>query len=195
MFYSDKDVAATAVSEVGEAIDLLQQNDFRDLRLRSVALEVVFSPTILAARVIKAVAQRQMVRPGEQLTVEVELQPYRQSVVRIPFSLTIPADARPGKLVLSVHGGFVASQGDEKEQGGFLQLFQTEQPANLAEYIALFTDRPRNNDLILEYLPLSSEQQQEEAELKPLILVQGCDFVVKGETQIILEVKTDAQSQ
>lgn len=193
MFYSDKDIAAVAVSEVGEAIDLLQQNDFRDLRLRSLSLEVVFSPTVLAARVIRAVAQSQVVRPGEQLTVQVELQPYRQAVVRIPFSLTIPANARPGKLVLSIHGGFVASQNDEKGQGGFLDLFQTEQPANLAEYIALFTGRPRNNDLILEYLPLSPEPQQDGEEIKPLIMVQGCDFVVKGQTQITLEVKAEPQ--
>jgi len=194
LFYDGKDVATVSLSEVGGAIDLLTQNDFREVRLKSVALEVGFTPAPLVATVVRARASRERVKPGDQVQVEVELRPFRAAAIVVPFTVTIPANASAGKLILTVRGGYVPTQddGQNKDQAGFSQLFETKVPATLAEQVAAFTDRPRNNDLILEYLPFARDQNENDSEAEPIVLIQGCDFVVKGETQLILEVQAPA---
>ncbi len=192
LFYDGKDVGAAALSEVGAAIDLLTQNDFQDVRLHSIALEVSFTPTPLVANVIEARADRTKVKPGEKVQVEVEVRPFRAIPYIVPFTLTIPANAEPGKLILSVRGGYVRRQEEGQEkQADLSALFLDRQPDSLAGLIASFTDQPRNNDLILEYLPFSREQEPEggESDTEPVVLIQGCDFVVMGQTQLILELQ------
>lgn len=189
-FYHDKDIADAALAEVGEAIDLLYQNDFQEIRLRSVQLEVSLAPTPLLARVIRARVDREQVRPGEQVKVEVELKPFRLPSLVVPFTVTLPADLEPGSTVdLIVRGGYESVQEEQQSKDGFFGLVQSAQPATLAEYLAAFTDRPRNNELILEYLPFPGKGQGANSSgSKPIVLVQGCDYVVSGQTHLELKV-------
>ncbi|MGE5599759.1 MAG: hypothetical protein ACM3XS_10300, partial [Bacteroidota bacterium] len=195
LYYDGKDVATAALSEVGEAIDLLAQNEFQEVRLRAVTMEVSLSPAPLVANVVKASAGREKVRAGEEVQVDVELRPFRAATYKVPFTVKIPASAAPGKLILSIRGGYVRNREDQEgKQAGFAQLFMTKQPNSLEEQISSFTDRPRNSDLILEYLPLSSKED-DGSDQEPIVLIQGCDYVVMGETQLILEVEGEADAQ
>ena len=195
LFYDSKDIAAAALAEVGEALDLLAQNDFREIRLKAIAIEVSLASAPLVATVVRAKADRERVRPGDQVQVEVELRPFRAAPIVVPFTVTVPANAGAGKLILTARGGFMPSPEDEqgKDQASLSQLLQVKHAASLAEYIALFTDRPRNNDLILEYLPLSQARVEENAMTEPIVQIQGCDFVVKGEAQLVLDVELENQ--
>ncbi len=193
LFYDSKDIAAAALTEVGEALDFLAQNDFQEIKLKAIEFEVSLGSSLLVATVVQAKADKEQVKPGEQVQVEVELRPFRAAPIVMPFTLTVPANAGPGKLILTARGGFVPAVEDEqgKDQASFSQLLQVKHAASLAEYIALFTDRPRNNDLIFEYLPFSPEREEENATVEPIVQIQGCDFVVKGEAQLALDVEIE----
>lgn len=198
LFYSDKDIAAEALAEVGEAIDLVVGNDFQELKIAAVGIEVLYTPASLVAKVVKARAERERVRPGERIRVEVELRPFRRPAIAVPFVIDLPEDLTPGRLVLTIRGGYSPPRKEEGEEGegagGFLGFFQTTTPGSLAEEIEAFTGRPRNNDLVLEYLPFAQEGEAV-VEVKPVVLVQSCDYVIKGSTQLILEVEPPAERE
>ncbi|MGQ9778367.1 MAG: SpoIVB peptidase S55 domain-containing protein [Bacillota bacterium] len=191
LFYSDKDIAVEALAEVGEAIDLLLENEFQDLTLRKLRLEVVYIPSPLVARVVKATAEKERVRPGEKIRVEVELRPFRRPNIIVPFSLELPANLAPGKLVLTARGGFLPArkEKEEGEEATGLPEFFLKPPASLAEALRAFAERSRNNELILEYLPLPQEMEHEASAPEPVSLVQSCEYVIQGQTQLILEIE------
>ncbi|MGE5549631.1 MAG: SpoIVB peptidase S55 domain-containing protein [Bacteroidota bacterium] len=195
LFQDGKDVAAAALSEVGEAIDLIVQNEFQPIRLRSIVLEVSFSPSPLSATVLKARADRGQVRPGERVKVDVELRPFRGAPYTVPFTVTVPENAAAGKLMLSIRGGLSRNREEQEgKQASFADLF-TKKPGSLEEHISAFVDRPHNNDLILEYLPFTRDEGDEDMDREPIVLIQGCDFVVMGETQVTLDVQAASATE
>ncbi|NLG84831.1 MAG: hypothetical protein GX493_09565 [Firmicutes bacterium] len=198
LFYSDKDIAVESLAEVGEAIDLLLGNEFQELTLRRLRLEVVYFPAALVARVVKVTADKERVRPGEKIQVEVELRPFRREKMVVPFSVELPADLAPGKLVLTARGGFLPAR-KEKEEGeedvSSLPFLGAAPPASLAEAMRAFTARSHNNELILEYLPLPQELDRETSAPEPVSLVQELEYVIQGQTQSILEVEPPPANQ
>ena len=57
------------------------------------------------AEIISARPQKLNVRAGEELAIDVELQPYRAEKFTRTVKFTVPKQQRPGKMALNVRGG------------------------------------------------------------------------------------------
>ncbi|MGE5530181.1 MAG: SpoIVB peptidase S55 domain-containing protein [Patescibacteria group bacterium] len=191
VYYDAKDVANAALAEVGEAVDLVLGNAFLDLRLRTIELEVRMRPVTLLASIAGIRADREQVKPGDEVKLDVSLRPFRAEPVTAAFTFTVPKTARPGKLVVTVRGGFVERREENGKELGLGQIsLPGDEPGSLAEALTRFTNRPRNNDLLLEFLALPAERGNgDEAGAETIKLVKSCDYVVKGQSQLILTIQ------
>jgi len=194
MFFSYKDVATASLSDVGEAVDLITGNSYQQVRIKSIAVDVTISQALDMAAIESVRADRTTVRPGEQVLVDVELHPYRAEKTKASFIMTIPGNTPRGKMVITVRGGFQGNRNEDEEQLDLHLWLRGHPPTSLSEEVAALVERPRNNDLILEYIPFASDPAENDPDLEPVLQIQGCGFVVQGEHQLILEIMEPAEN-
>lgn len=101
-----------AVTSLALLANYLMANEFRDLRITGLDVEIRHSDRLQSARIVNVEAEREKVRPGESVPVRVDLVDFRGSSRRIPMTLKVPADTPPGPLTVFVGDGSAATAYD-----------------------------------------------------------------------------------
>ena len=87
-----------------QAATLLAQNKFEKIDVYNIEANVVLGTEPEVAEIISARPQKLNVRAGEELAIDVELQPYRAEKFTRTVKFTVPKQQRPGKMALNVRG-------------------------------------------------------------------------------------------
>jgi hypothetical protein len=119
-----------AVTSLAVLTNYLMANEFRDLPIRGVEVEMVHSDRLQSARIVHVEAQKQKVRPGESVPIWVELEDFRGGPRRVVLTAKIPEDAPPGPLTVFVGDGNAATAYD----------------------LALYPSDPHSLDQVLDFL-------------------------------------------
>jgi hypothetical protein len=204
MFFSDKDLAADALKETAELLDIIFLNPFADVYPLGVTISAEFTedPRLMFIEGIEV--NGDSFQAGDTAEVEVTLRPYRKKQVKKVFKLSIPKDA-DGFCEILVRGGGI----EPLNQSAVVQGWKT-----IANFRQMFTEMSAletNNELILEFNyekaakggkdrkenedPVSKEEQELLSEMKKRRLGDGTlqifksEFVVEGLLRKIINVK------
>jgi hypothetical protein len=119
-----------AVTSLAVLTNYLMANEFRDLTILGVDVEIDHSDRLQSARVVHVEAQKERVRPGDTVPVWVDLVDFRGGTRRIVMPLSIPIDTPPGPLTVFVGDGSSATAYD----------------------LALYPPDPQSLDQVLDFL-------------------------------------------
>jgi hypothetical protein len=135
-----------AVASLALLTNFLMANEFRDLSIRGVDVEISHSDRLQSARVVHVEAQKERVRPGDTVPVWVDLEDFRGGPRRVVLTAKVPADAPPGPMTLFVGDGNAATAYD-------LSLFPPD-PHSLEQVLDfLGRVRPANTLNLIAYRP------------------------------------------
>jgi hypothetical protein len=101
-----------AVASLALLTNYLMANEFRDLTINGIDVEISHSDRLQNARILHVEAQKERVRPGEEVPVQVDLVDFRGSSRRVVLPLKIPADTPAGTLNVFVGDGSAATAYD-----------------------------------------------------------------------------------
>ncbi|HEY6147696.1 MAG TPA: hypothetical protein VIZ69_08350, partial [Thermoanaerobaculia bacterium] len=101
-----------AVASMALLTNYLMANEFHDLTILGMDIQISHSDRLQSARVVHVEAQKERVRPGDEVPVWIDLADFRGSTRRVVMTLKIPADAPPGTLNVFVGDGSAATAYD-----------------------------------------------------------------------------------
>lgn len=138
LFYDEVDVVGEVVTGPLYGLERVLSNDFVALSPRRLDLRVEVraerrTTRLVAARLVPATAG-----PGEVVSIDCTLQPYRGQAYEQRLDLQLPADLAPGRLIVEIHG---------REAAG-----AESPPASLAELLAEVAEGQRGDALRAELL-------------------------------------------
>jgi hypothetical protein len=110
--FSGLNAREEAVTSLALLTNYLMANEFHDLTILGVDVEISHSDRLQNARVVHVEAQKERVRPGEEVPVWVDLVDFRSSNRRVVMNLKIPPDTPPGPLTVFVGDGSAATAYD-----------------------------------------------------------------------------------
>ena len=119
-----------AVASLALLTNYLMANEFHDLAIRGVNVEIAHSDRLQSARIVHVEAQKERVHPGDTVPVWVDLEDFRGGPRRIVMTAKVPADAPPGGMTLFVGDGNAATAYD----------------------LSLFPPDPHSLDQVLDFL-------------------------------------------
>ncbi|MBE3583558.1 MAG: hypothetical protein IMX01_05530 [Limnochordaceae bacterium] len=168
LFSSPVDIAAEAVSEAAELMDLVASNPFTAARLTRLSVKVDVVSRRNEAEILRVKAPSGPVHPGDKVQLEVTLLPYRGEQQTRILVLQLPQDLPEGPLTVSVRGGDTYGTGSagttdpgappdkSGKSSGSADMYAAwlggeKPPASLADLLNEFVTREHNNDLIAEY--------------------------------------------
>lgn len=210
MFFSDSDLAAAALKEASELLDVVFLNPFAEIYPLGITVTTEFSPLPKLMYIEGLNLKGETFSSGDTVEVDVVLRPYRKKQVKKTFKITIPKDAS-GICEVLVRGGGI----EPLNQSAIIQGWKT-----IDNFRQLFTEMSAletNNELILEFNyekrskggkgrsndddPVSKEEQELLSELKQRRLKDGTlqifksDFVVEGLLRKLITVSPGDSSQ
>jgi SpoIVB peptidase S55 len=101
-----------AVGSLALLTNYLMANEFRDLAIQGVEVEITHSDRLQSARIVHVEAQKEKVRAGESVPVWVDLEDFRVGPRRVVMTAKVPEDAPPGPLTVFVGDGNAATAYD-----------------------------------------------------------------------------------
>jgi hypothetical protein len=119
-----------AVGSLALLTNYLMANEFRDLSIRGVEVEITHSDRLQSARIVNVEAQKERVHPGDTVPVWVDLEDFRGGARRVVMTAKIPENTPPGPLTLFIGDGNAATAYD----------------------LALYPPDPHSLDQVLEFL-------------------------------------------
>ena len=135
-----------AVGSMALLTNYLMANEFRDLSIQGVEVEINHSDRLQSARIVHVEAQKERVRPGDTVPIWVDLEDFRGGPRRVVMTAKIPADAPPGPLTVFVGDGNAATAYD-------LSLYPPD-PHSLDQVLDFLARvRPPNTLNLLAYRP------------------------------------------
>lgn len=151
VFFSDTDISSAALKEAGAIIQAFLLQPFKELFPVNFTMNVAVTeePRVLSIENVEASADA---KPGDTLTVDVVLRPWRRGAVRKRFELTIPKEAS-GTCELLVRGGGNLSLSQQAVEGGWKSINGLDRliaelnaiDANNELYVELLCDLPKTN--------------------------------------------------
>ncbi len=166
IFFSDSDISAVSLSEFMEALDLILNNEFRNVEVQNIKFNAEIWDARETAKIEKAQPERKAVRPGQEVPINVLMRPYRGEPFNQKLVLAIPPDVQPGTLTVTVRGGGLGIENPPAEQHQALtdrkgkdgkDVKGENQPKtnyeNLEKLVSDFMQREKNNDLVAEFYP------------------------------------------
>lgn len=200
LFYS-QDIAASSLKEVNKLLELLINNEFHNIRLRHVEINVKIDPERKSARILEAAIKNgkegRKFQPGDNLQLEISILPYRNKKEFKLMNIALPNNLKPGRWLLSVHGGgfstTVAEKDSEKKDS---ELVNWNKFNNLQEEVDDFLSQPTNNMLVVEALPLNGETPEGQSDpIKELAQQNSLNkwtlsthYYLSGESQIMIDI-------
>ena len=105
MFYDAEDVAKVSIGELNDILGVILGNKEKEPDLLDLKGDVTVERGRKTATLISAVPSKQDVLPGEKITFDTTIQPYRGEKIKVTVPYTVPKAQAPGNLALDVHGG------------------------------------------------------------------------------------------
>lgn len=163
MFYSSADIAAWALSDLSEGLDLLMGNNLQHIELNRINANFTIENARRTAEIEKAIPRKFQVEAGGSVEIEVRIRPYRSSVETRVLRIDIPEDTMPGLLPVTVRGGLSGyypvkptvhttweSLQEQEAVEGWREPTDAE---SLDILLAEYMNRERNNEIVVEFLP------------------------------------------
>ncbi len=101
-----------AVASLALLTNYLMANEFRDLTILGVDVEITHSDRVKGARIVHVEAQKERVHPGDEVPVWVDVVDFRGSTRRVVLTLKVAPDTPPGPLTVFVGDGSAATAYD-----------------------------------------------------------------------------------
>lgn len=206
MFYNPTSLAKAINGELIYASDMLMNNKFEKVTIFDVNVNVEAGKSADVAEILRATVKQGKVKAGENVTIEVEFQPYRNPKFTKTIEFKVPADRAPGPLPLIVRGGSSSSwleivlQKQKTEEA----VPRPSEKKTLADFLQEFKNIDKNNEVVVDIMPgmgnapkgKTGEKTIEQQGLSVQSLFKGSkakqkyptDFIVDGETDITVEV-------
>jgi hypothetical protein len=101
-----------AVASLALLTNYLMANEFHDLTILGVDVEITHSDRVKGARIVHVEAQKERVHPGDEVPIWVDVVDFRGSTRRVVLNLEVAADTPPGPLTVFVGDGSAATAYD-----------------------------------------------------------------------------------
>jgi hypothetical protein len=101
-----------AITSLALLTNYLMANEFRDLSILGIDVDISHSDRLQSARITHVEAQKERVRPGEEVPVWVDLVDFRGGSRRVVMNLKLASDTPPGPLTVFVGDGSAATAYD-----------------------------------------------------------------------------------
>ena len=105
MFYDGEDVAKVAVTELNDILAVILGNKEKEADMLDLKVDVTIDKGRKTATLVSAVPSKQEVLPGEEITFDTTIKPYRGEKIKLSVPYKVPEHQQPGQLALDVHGG------------------------------------------------------------------------------------------
>jgi hypothetical protein len=208
MFYDSQDIASKVTEEVAGVLDVLMHNKFEKFTIFDVKInnEITKHPDIAEIESVQ-IRKDATFKPGETISLKVNLKPYRAETISKIIDFTIPKDTKPGKINLIVRGGgdfeWLRSIISEKIAKG--KRFKAEK-ASIESFVKTVNTADQNNELIVDVLPeeasleyksgiaATQDEKADPASIRKMLrgtkakMCYATSFIVSGETEIKLKV-------
>ena len=188
LFYG-KDIAVSSLQDLRELLDLLTTNEFSQVALKSIEVNVEVQEKRRSARILKIETARSKVRPGEKVKLQAIIQTFRGEKLAIPFEIELPDNIESGKLTLTAHGSstFITEPeaGDRKKSESKSGAKQAD---SLEELLKDFFTGVKNNQIIMEY-QIKESNGLDKKEIKEIKLKSDTLYCIHNEAQFDLEIE------
>lgn len=139
--FTDQQAAIAASSMVAGPLSFLMNNDFEDVEIEGVRVEVKASETPKSARVVRAWLDNNEVAPGETVELKILLKSYRGDEVLETVDIVIPTNVPVGSLRLTVADASTVSAIERREaRNGFV-------PKDMAQLVRAINALRKNSRL------------------------------------------------
>ena len=133
-----------AVTSLALLTNYLMANEFRDMTILGVDVEIRHSDRLQNAKIVNVEPRKERLRPGEKVPVWVDLVDFRGGSRRVVMDLEVPPDTPPGAITVFVGDGSAATAYD-------LSLYPSD-PQSLDQVLDFLARiRPPNSLNLLAY--------------------------------------------
>lgn len=105
MFYDGEDVAKAAITELNDVLAVVLNNKEKEADVLDLKVDVTIDRGRKTAVLVSAVPSKQEVLPGESITFDTTIKPYRGEKIKLSVPYKVPEHQQAGQLALDVHGG------------------------------------------------------------------------------------------
>lgn len=166
MYYGAADVGQLAVSELLQALTLVTSNTTSESDILGIDVKMNYDSLRRTATLVKAEPDKKLVKPGEEVTLKVTLQPYRSSEVVIDVPYTVPITAKEGAFSVDIYGGGLVPVAQVQAQPQGVVTPSTKPPTQLyGEKIQQLLSSNKNNELIIKPSAVARSPKELKAEL------------------------------
>jgi hypothetical protein len=190
VFYNGRDIGEAALLEMPEALRLLFSNEFVRTGPVDVAVEVEVEEGRHTATVGEGALDRPRVRRGDSVTVRFTLRPFQEEPSVRTADVVIPDGFPTGAATVVVRAG-----GRPVPEGGLVAQLTAEpveaQASSAAAQLALFANRDRNTDIVVELVPPTARSSEGASPLQAQsVRVRiPTPWVVRGRLQLPIVVE------
>ena len=169
MFYDDGDVAKVAVTELNDILAVILGNKEKEADMLDLKVDVTIDKGRKTATLVSAVPSKQEVVPGEEITFDTTIKPYRGEKIKLSVPYKVPEHQQPGQLALDVHGGGLVNVAKillAQQQAAEAGAKPAEEEPTVDVQLQNMLSSNCNNDIVIES---TVEVPQNDAELKESI--------------------------
>ena len=169
MFYDDGDVAKVAVTELNDILAVILGNKEKEADMLDLKVDVTIDKGRKTATLVSAVPSKQEVVPGEEITFDTTIKPYRGEKIKLSVPYKVPEHQQPGQLALDVPGGGLVNVAKillAQQQATEAGAKPAEEEPTVDVQLQNMLSSNCNNDIVIES---TVEVPQNDAELKESI--------------------------
>ena len=141
--FADQQAAVSASAMVASPLAFLLANDFEDIALRDIRVEVEASEQVQTAKLVRAWLESDEVAPGGTVALKLLLRSYRGDEILESVDVTVPPHIRSGSLRLMVADAETLSSVERREAR---QVFV---PKDLDQLVRAINSFRKNNRLYI----------------------------------------------
>lgn len=148
-YFGASSAGDVALDDLNQSLIILAQNPFEPVRIQSVDLNVRIHSGHNTATVERAWVEKNKVEPGDTLTVQTRVKPWKGSSVTRTTKIKIPENAPNGAAQVVVFGGATGFGGVTNANAPIVgaSVSTSTSVANLKQYIRTFEERETNDEL------------------------------------------------
>ena len=144
IFFSDKDIISSLVKEFDDLAKIFSLNQFQEIRPFGVdvSVEMTRDPRVVFIEKMVIVDKKEFYKPGEKVTVELTLRPWRKRPKVQRVTLNVPKKAA-GFCEITVRGGGIEEPDSESLAAGLRSI------TNLKDLLKEMSVKESNNQIIV----------------------------------------------
>ena len=201
LYYASSGLAKVINFEMVEAANILSLNKFETIDIYGITVNAELTDEVQVAEITKVSTPKHNVKPGDKVSFEVTMKPYRGKEFTKTAYFTVPKNHPGGKMPLSVRGGSSLAWAQkllrkQKEEG--MPVKEKETKVSLNDFVKKFNEADKNNELIIDLASGVPSAMKEEAasdaglagmlQGSPYKQKKAFDFIIDGDKEITLHV-------